>query len=183
MKKYPLPEEHIVLAGLHDVEMKKRRKTVCSSRKYKYAWMRFDTCTTITDSKAIPAITNSRDVNDFFHESVPFQDKNVEYFMVLCLDVKNQPIAVATPHIGGRSSSLVDAAVTLQAVLLAGGSAFIIAHNHPSGIAQPSEEDIELTKRLVKAAGAVGLHLLDHVVLTDDKSKYFSMLDKGMMPR
>lgn len=180
--RYPTTPERVLLAGLADAEIQSRRRRVCASSKQKYAWLRFDTCTEIPKgSPSAPAVTSSKTVSEFLHAAVPFAGKKREFFLVLCVDAKNVPIAVAAPHQGGRASTIVDASVVLQAALLSGASSFIIAHNHPSDVPTPSDADNELTKRLRKGAEAVGLTLLDHVVLTDDPSKYFSYLDNGLM--
>jgi len=154
----------------------------CVSKKLPLEFLAFDTCVTPTKNvKRLPAITSSRDVAKTIYDSVKYQ-RNREFFSVLCLDSRNRPIGITTPHVGGRSTATVEAAVVLQAVVLVGAQAFIIAHNHPSGETVPSSEDVELTRRIYDGAKLLGLRLLDHIILSDDGS-YFSFLDRGVMPR
>lgn len=67
---------------------------------------------------------------------------------------------------GATDRSLIPVRDVLRAVLSAGGAAFGVAHNHPSGSAEPSQADRSATELLRKGADAVGLRLLDHVVVT-----------------
>jgi DNA repair protein RadC len=76
---------------------------------------------------------------------------------------------------------VVDPTVVLQAVLLAGASSFLLAHNHPSGTPSASAEDRRMTDRLVAASKALGLQFLDHLVLTDSPDRYFSFRDGGLL--
>jgi DNA repair protein RadC len=67
---------------------------------------------------------------------------------------------------GGSDTSVLDVRDALHAVLRNNGGAFAVAHNHPSGIAEPSDRDRAATARLARAADVVGLHFLGHVVVT-----------------
>lgn len=180
MKKYPIEPERIMLAGLEGA--RKLRRKICSSRKYEYAWMRVEPCMEMPDPNIeVPRLTCSKDVSVFLHNTVPFAGRGVEYFMVICADIKNVPLAVAVPHRGGRSSAAVDSVVVFQAVLLAGSSGFIIAHNHPSQDPTPSSEDIALTTRLKEGSKFIGVSFLDHIILTDKPERYFSFRDGGIL--
>ena len=55
----------------------------------------------------------------------------------------------------------------------------IFVHNHPSGDPNPSRQDVETTERLVKSAGILGIHVLDHIIIGD--GKYISMKQEGLM--
>jgi DNA repair protein RadC len=163
--------------------VRRARKKICTSRRYEYAWLRIDPCIELpedTEGK-VPRVLSSKIANEFIHQAVPFAGRGVEYFAVVCMNTKNEPIAVAIPHKGGRNSSVVDISVVLQAVLLAGAPAFIIAHNHPSQDPAPSTEDVALSKRLKKAAEIVKLQMLDSLVVTDDENVYSSFQDMGLL--
>jgi DNA repair protein RadC len=58
-------------------------------------------------------------------------------------------------------------------------ASLIVAHNHPNGQLQPSEADIEITKRLTKSADILGIELLDHLIIT--KQGYFSFEEEGLI--
>ena len=69
----------------------------------------------------------------------------------------------------------------VQEVLNTNASAIVLAHNHPSGIALPSQEDIDLTLRLREALDVMDILILDHLVIADDD--YVSMNDSGYLRR
>lgn len=179
-KPYPVEPERIYLGGLEAV--RRRRRKICSSRRYKYAWLRIDPCIEMPESdEEVPKITSSKDANDFIHEAVPFAGRPGEHFMVVCLNNRNRPIGVAVPHIGGRNASIVDKSVVFQTVLLAGSVAFLIAHNHPSNESSPSQEDINLSRQLKRGSELLGLTFLDSLVVTDDPREYASLNDMGLL--
>lgn len=185
MARYPTIPERVTLAGANLEELqaaRHARRRICASRKYEYAWLRIDPCIELPEEDArVPALTTSQKANEFIHGAVPFAGRGVEYFAVLCLNTKNQPLAVAVPFKGGRASITVDVAVILQSVLLTGSSSFIVVHNHPSQDSAPSSEDIALIKRLEDASKIVQLQLLDSLIVTDRENVYSSFRDMGLM--
>lgn len=100
-----------------------------------------------------------------------------EHFIVLCLDVKNQPTCIQTVHIGSLNSSIVHPREVLKPALLSNAASIIVAHNHPSGNSTPSPEDIDVTKRLEEACVIMGINLLDHIIVCT--SDYYSLKEKG----
>jgi DNA repair protein RadC len=67
-----------------------------------------------------------------------------------------------------------------RAGLLMNASAVIIAHNHPSGVAEPSADDIDTTRKIAEACAVVGLRLLDHIIISAD-GQHTSMQQRGLM--
>ena len=61
----------------------------------------------------------------------------------------------------------------------AASAAVILTHNHPSGVPDPSAEDIELTKRIAEAGRIIGIEVLDHVIAGD--GKYISLRERGLL--
>lgn len=88
-----------------------------------------------------------------------------EEVWALCLDGRHRLLRAVRLAQGGGSSCSTTAADVLRAVLRAGARAFVLVHNHPSGDPTPSAEDVTMTKAVVKAAEAVRLPLLDHVII------------------
>jgi len=88
-----------------------------------------------------------------------------EKVVVLVADAANRVLRVAPVATGGLDSSPLPVREVLQAVLRYDGRAFALAHNHPSGDPTPSRHDLEATAHLSRAADAVGLRFLDHVVV------------------
>lgn len=105
--------------------------------------------------------------------------RNQETFVVLLLNSKNTLIRIHTVSVGTLDASIVHPREVFEPAIRASASAIILAHNHPSGDPTPSREDIALTKRLAKVAELVGIELLDHVVVGDNR--YLSLKEKGCL--
>jgi len=88
-----------------------------------------------------------------------------EYFIALYLDTKNNIIAEETITIGILNSSLVHPREVFHGAIKHLAHSVIVLHNHPSGDPEPSAEDLEITKNLVKSGKLMGIPLLDHVIL------------------
>jgi RadC-like JAB domain len=104
-----------------------------------------------------------------------------EEFVILVLNTKLRIVQLIPLFRGGMTSAPVDTKVVLRAVLVAGGTGFVAAHNHPSGELQPSAEDRHLTQRLSLAAEAVGLRCVDHVIVPDGRPGFFSFAHAGQL--
>lgn len=100
-----------------------------------------------------------------------------EHVVVLCLDTKNQPTNISVCHIGSLNASIVHPREVMKTAVLSNAASIIIAHNHPSGICDPSKEDIAITKRLVDVGDIMSIPLLDHLIIGD--GTYISLKEKG----
>ena len=103
-----------------------------------------------------------------------------ERFVVVVLDVRNRPRAVAQVASGAVDACPVDPREVFVPAIRERGSSVIVAHNHPSGDPDPSPEDIALTRRLREAGEVLGLPLLDHVIVGSG-SRYHSFAQSGML--
>ena len=104
-----------------------------------------------------------------------------EHFVVILLDRKNAPIGINTVSIGSLTASVVHMRETFKAAILANAAAILCGHNHPSGDPEPSREDRALTKRLVDAGKLLGIAVVDHVIVGDGTTTYFSFADQGLL--
>jgi DNA repair protein RadC len=100
-----------------------------------------------------------------------------EYFVVVCLDTKNQPTAINICHIGSLNASIVHPRECFKPAILSNAASILIGHNHPSGQASPSNEDVEVTDRLVEAGKIIGISVIDHIILGD--GEFVSLKEKG----
>jgi DNA repair protein RadC len=100
-----------------------------------------------------------------------------EHFVCLYLNTKNQVIHRQTIFIGSLNASIVHPREVFREAVRRAAASVICAHNHPSGDASPSREDIEVTKRLVECGKMIGIELLDHLIIGDNK--YVSLKEKG----
>lgn len=80
---------------------------------------------------------------------------------------------------GGITATLVDVRLIFKKALEIGATAMILCHNHPSGNLRPSQSDIVLTKKVIKAGGILDINVLDHVIITEQS--YYSFADQGSL--
>lgn len=104
--------------------------------------------------------------------------KKKEHFMVLCLDTRNRLINCRPVSIGSLDTSVVHPREVFREAVSSSAASVIFVHNHPSGDPEPSKEDIELTRRLVKAGEIMGIEVLDHIVVCD--TTYLSLKAGGL---
>ena len=109
-----------------------------------------------------------------------FEGLDREQFLVCCLDAKHGIIGVNIVSVGSLTLSVVHPREVFKPAILLNSSAIICAHNHPSGDPSPSPEDRQLTARLRQAADLLGITLLDHIILGDDRTHSFA--DQGWPP-
>ena len=102
---------------------------------------------------------------------------NQEHFIALFLNTKNQIIHSQTIFISTLNSSVVHPREIFREAVRRSSASIIVAHNHPSGDPSPSPEDINVTKRLVKAGKIMGIEVLDHLIIGDNK--FVSLKEKG----
>jgi DNA repair protein RadC len=102
-------------------------------------------------------------------------DQAQEHLLLLILDVRNTVVGVHTVHIGSTSQCIAHTGDILRVALLANASSIILAHNHPSGNPDPSDADVKVTIEVVAAAQLVNIDVLDHLVVTDDPSRFTSL--------
>jgi DNA repair protein RadC len=106
-----------------------------------------------------------------------FHGLDREQFLVACLDAKHAIIGVNVVSIGSLTLSIVHPREVFKPAILLNSAAIICAHNHPSGEPEPSSEDRVLTARLRQAGDLIGITILDHIILGDDRT--YSFADQG----
>jgi len=104
--------------------------------------------------------------------------KRKEYFLTLLLDTRNQLIKVAEISIGSLDTSIVHPREVFREAISASAASVILAHNHPSGDPEASEDDIRLTKKLVEAGEIIGIDVLDHIIIGD--KNHLSLKREGL---
>lgn len=125
------------------------------------------------------AIGSSRDVDAALRPRLARAP--VEHFLAIALDAKHRPMAELELARGSLTACPVDTAETFRALLRVEAAAMVFVHNHPSGVPDPSPEDVELTRRLRQGARLLGLDVVDHVIIGAEG--YFSFLDAGLLER
>ena len=105
--------------------------------------------------------------------------KKKEYFKLICLDSRNKIISVENISIGTLNSSLAHPREIFYSAIKNLANSIILVHNHPSGDPSPSDEDIKITQKIKEAGKLLGIELVDHVIIC--QNKYFSFKEKGMI--
>jgi len=118
-------------------------------------------------------------VKDVLAQAVYLRDKSREHFMVIYLNARNEMIFKKPMFIGTLNASLVHPREIFNEALKQNAAQIILAHNHPSGDAEPSEDDLLVTKRIIEAGKIMGIDVLDHVIIT--KNKTFSFKGQGLL--
>ncbi len=106
-----------------------------------------------------------------------FMDQKNEMVYLLCMDAKRKVLSCDFIGEGSVNSASVPIRRIVETALRAGASVVVLGHNHPSGLALPSGEDVHTTKMLAKGLCAVDIILFDHLVFADDE--YVSMAQSG----
>lgn len=106
-----------------------------------------------------------------------------EYVYLLSLDIKCRVLGIFEVGHGTVNACLLHTREIMIRNVLCGASAFIVAHNHPSGELSISRDDVSTTKKLYEAGELMGIHLLDHIIIgrEDEKEAYYSMAEHGLL--
>lgn len=121
--------------------------------------------------------TSSLDIFNHFHSRLRNLKKEVSY--AILLDNKNRIIKEIRISEGSLTASIVHPREVFNPAIKESASAIVFVHNHPSGDPTPSDEDLEVTRRLVETGKIIGIKVLDHVVIGN--RIYTSFVDKGLI--
>lgn len=126
----------------------------------------------------MPVLESPSDVWDLLRDA---DDLDREAFWVIPMKPDGELLGIYVAHIGGVDITIVEPPVVLRLCIILGASGFVAVHNHPSGDASPSLEDIALTKQMVKSASMFGIELVDHIIIARRKG-FFSFAENELMP-
>ena len=122
-------------------------------------------------------IRSPEDGADYVMEEM--RSLNQEHLVALFLNTKNQVIHQQTIFIGSLNTSIVHPREIFREAVKRSAASVVCAHNHPSGDPSPSQEDIHVTRRLVEAGKIMGIELLDHLVIGNNR--FISLKEKGYL--
>ena len=128
-------------------------------------------------AERIVKITGSSDAFELLRPMIG--DLAHEEFWIVYLNNSNKVLHKEQLSKGGITGTLVDVRLVLKQALDHAAVGLILAHNHPSGTLKPSAADKEITQKLKKAAEALDIRVLDHLILT--QKNYFSFADEGLL--
>lgn len=125
-------------------------------------------------------ITTPQDAVDFIGRELAGWDR--EAIMIFNLDTKNKVINLNLASVGTINVSITSMREILKSSILSNSNSIIMMHNHPSGDPTPSQEDIELTEKLVAVGELVGIGVLDHIIVGEGGTyNYFSFRENDML--
>lgn len=104
-----------------------------------------------------------------------------EVLCVINLKSDNTPINGHIASIGALNQTMAHPRELLKTTVLSNAASMIILHCHPSGELVPSQQDVEVTDRMINLCSLIGIPLLDHIIVGGDNQEYFSFRQKGIM--
>ncbi len=107
------------------------------------------------------------------------KDKAKEHFKLILLNARNKILGVSTISIGSLNASIVHPREVFKDAIVHNAYSVVLAHNHPSGDPEPSEDDLTMTKRLTEAGKILGIEVIDHIIIT--QTGFFSFKEKGLL--
>jgi len=122
-------------------------------------------------------VTNSNELFEIFQPMLG--DLPHEEFWVAYLNRANQIVDKERISLGGTAGTVIDIKIILKHAIDKLASNLVLAHNHPSGNKQPSDQDRNITDKIQKAAQLLDMNVLDHIIIGD--KKYFSFADEGLL--
>ena len=105
------------------------------------------------------------------------KDYHREHFYIIALNSRNHSISEVS--VGSLNASVVHPREVFSEAIKNKAASVIFIHNHPSGDPEPSEDDLEITKRLVESGKILGIEVVDHIIVTKDK--FFSFKEKKLL--
>lgn len=131
----------------------------------------------ITEVALPKKITQAKDAFEFSKHH--FQDLDHEEFRIIGLSRSNRILGERLISKGGRTGTIVDGKMVFKELLDMKATSCILLHNHPSGKLEPSNSDIQITKKLVEFGKLIEIAVLDHLIISD--VGYYSFSDEGRM--
>lgn len=122
-------------------------------------------------------LSSSKDTTDYLQ--MHFRGRQSEVFTVVFLDSQHRVRAIDDLFFGTIDSTTVHPREVLRRVMERNAAAVIFAHNHPSGVAEPSTSDVKITERLRTTLALIDVRVLDHIVVTDSTST--SLAERGLL--
>ena len=114
------------------------------------------------------------------HYSADLRFQHQEHVILICLDSQNRCIDDACISLGSVNAAIISPREIFRRAIAYNAVRIILIHNHPSGVAHPSSEDISMTMRLSEISHIMEIPLIDHIIIGDNS--YFSMSEAGYLP-
>ena len=122
-------------------------------------------------------ISSPKDAYEMIKEQLEGLDR--EQFIIACLNTKNEPTNITVVSVGSLNKAIVHPREVFKTAILSNAASIMAFHNHPSGDTTLSDQDIQLTHRLIEAGELLGIKLLDHLSIGD--GSFTSLKEKGYL--
>ena len=109
-------------------------------------------------------IKGATDALDFSQALIGDDDREV--FLVMCLNIKNKITVVHRCHVGALGASIIHPREVFKSAIMSNAHSIIVAHNHPSGSCQYSQEDVNVSERLIKVGKILNIEVLDSLIVS-----------------
>ena len=119
------------------------------------------------------------DAKDAVAQLTDLRDLKKEHFVALYINARNKLIHRDLVSVGTLNANLVHPREVFEPAIARSSVQVIVAHNHPSGDPEPSEDDLVITKKLVDGGKLLGIEVIDHIIIT--KTGYLSFKDKKLI--
>ena len=116
---------------------------------------------------------------EIWEELKDLRDHKKEHFVIFYLDSRNQEIKREIISVGSLNANLVHPREVFEPAVRNLAAQIILAHNHPSDDPEPSEDDLEITKRLVESGKILGIEIVDHIIVV--KNGFLSFKEKNLI--
>jgi DNA repair protein RadC len=116
---------------------------------------------------------------DVWDELKDLHNHKKEHFVIFYLDTRNQEIKREIISVGSLNANLVHPREVFEPAVRNLAAQIILAHNHPSGDPEPSEDDLEITKRLVESGKILGIEIIDHIIVA--KNGFISFKERRLI--
>ncbi len=136
----------------------------------------FELAKRILKDKKAELILSPRDVWENLKD---IRDHKKEHFVVFYLDTRNQEIKREVISVGILNANLIHPREVFEPAVRNSAAQILIAHNHPSGETEPSDDDVNVTKNLSEAGKILGIEIIDHVIVSN--SSFLSLKCEGLL--
>ena len=126
----------------------------------------------------LPLVSDPEKVAGLLHTYMGDSDR--EHLVAILLNARNRVVGIHTIAMGSTNTIHVAVGESFKAAIVSNAAAMILGHNHPSGEAEASPEDVSLTREFVEAGELLDMPILDHVIIGQE-GEYYSMKQRGVV--
>ena len=120
-------------------------------------------------------LSNASSIAEYYMEQL--RHENREILIAAMFNIRNAFLGDVVISVGTAHASLISPAEIFRRALLRGAASVVLLHNHPSGVPMPSQEDLDVTRKVASCGEMLGIPLMDHIIIGDNRYYSFSEMD------